>query len=127
MATASAGFTTVYGLCVGTQPGTGPGFPQGSIISRIKVFSPTSGITPGATGANTAAEQTFTVTGLAADDKIFGWQLGTPNTTNQVMISNVRVSAANTLAITFVNNTAGGLTHPAITTLSIYVVNTDTI
>jgi hypothetical protein len=127
MTTSAAGFVNEYGLCIGTQPGTGPAWPQGSILSRLKVFQPAT-ITPVATGATTAAEQTFTVTGLVVGDFIYGYSLTTPNVTNVVTITNMRVTAVNTLGITFANSTAGSLTFPAMTnpSLSIWVVNVDT-
>lgn len=59
-------------------------------------------LTPVSVAAITTAEQTFTVTGLVAGSSVWvnkpSWQAG-------LGIAGVRVSAANTLAITFVNTT----------------------
>lgn len=67
-------------------------------------------LTPSSVGANTTAEQTFTVNGL-----IVGDQVAVTKPTNQagLGIVNSRVSANNTLAITFSNNTGGGITPTA--------------
>lgn len=67
-------------------------------------------LSPALVAANTTAEQTFTVPGLKLGDFV-----GVVKPTNQAGIGvvNARVSAANTLAITFGNFTAGGLTPTA--------------
>lgn len=64
-----------------------------------------------ATAANTTAEQTITVNGLAATDIVVG--VSKPTAQAGLGIVGWRVSAANTLAITFSNNTAGALTATA--------------
>lgn len=68
-------------------------------------------LTPSAVSANTTAEQTFTVTGLQVGDFIGG--INKPTTQAGLGIVNARVSAANTLAIAFSNNTAGSITPTA--------------
>ena len=60
-------------------------------------------LNPASVAANTVAEQTFTVTGLAVGDQVF---VSKPTLTAGLGIVNARVSAANTLAIQFVNATA---------------------
>lgn len=67
-------------------------------------------LSPSAVSANTTAEQTFTVPGLLVGD-----QVSVTKPTNQagLGIVNSRVSANNTLAITFSNNTGGGITPTA--------------
>jgi hypothetical protein len=67
-------------------------------------------LTPSAVSANTTAEQTFTVRGLVAGDEV---QVSKPTTQAGLGIVNARVSAADTLAITFSNNTGGGITPTA--------------
>lgn len=52
--------------------------------------------------ANTTAEQTFVVTGLTVNDIV---TVNKPSHTTGLGIVNVRCSAANTLAITFMNTT----------------------
>jgi hypothetical protein len=74
-------------------------------ISTIKYYTPT--IDPASVAAATSAEQTFTVTGLAVGDVIL--TVNKPTATAGVGIVNARVSAANTLALTFMNATAGAL------------------
>ncbi len=80
----------------------------GTEITQIRVYSQT--VTPAATAAATVAEQTFTVTGLATTDKVL---VNAAAISNAVAIGNVRVSAANTLAVQFINPTAGSLTATA--------------
>jgi hypothetical protein len=74
-------------------------------------FVLTVSLTPAPTGSATTAEQTFTVNGLQVGDQVslsanFAY-------TSLVDFINVRVSAANTLAVAFSNNTAGSLTAPS--------------
>lgn len=68
-------------------------------------------LTPVAVASATAVEQSFTVLGLqlmdACDVTFNGAQ------TAGIAIGNARVSAANTLSITFTNSTAGSLTPAA--------------
>lgn len=67
-------------------------------------------LTPSSVAANTTAEQSFTVTGLVATSAVLvnkpSWQAG-------LGIMGARVSAANTLAITFCNASSGALTPTA--------------
>ena len=74
---------------------------SGTGITQMRVYSQT--IDPASVAANTTAEQTFTVTGLAATDKVF---ISKPTNTVGLGLVNARVSAADTLAITFGNFTA---------------------
>lgn len=76
----------------------------GTELTLIKVYTPT--INPASIAAATSAEQTFTVTGLTTADKVVVIK---PSVTAGVGIVNARVSAADTLAITFMNATAGAL------------------
>lgn len=69
-----------------------------------------SNLTPTSVAANTTAEQTFTVTGLVAGS--VAW-VNKPSWTNGIGIAGVRVSGANTLAITFSNSTSAAITPPA--------------
>lgn len=71
-----------------------------------------SALTPAAVSANTTAEQTFTVTGLAPGQDVF---VNKPSAQAGLGIVNARVSAVDTLAITYVNATAGSLTPTAET------------
>ncbi len=69
----------------------------------------TVSLTPASVGAATSAEQTFTVSGLAVGDFVSV----NGSTGNASAIAGARVSAANTLAIRFINPTAGALTPGA--------------
>lgn len=80
----------------------------GTEVTKVAVYSQT--ITPASVGAATVAEQTFTVTGLTTADKVVVNAAAISNATG---ISGVRVSAADTLAVRFVNPTAGALTPTA--------------
>lgn len=77
-------------------------------ITKIRKYTQT--ITAASVGAATVAEQTFTVTGLTTADTVV---VNTAAISNAVGIAGVRVSAADTLAVRFVNPTAGALTPTA--------------
>lgn len=90
-----------YTLIATTSVTIGAGTP----ITKIVVYTPT--LTPASVAAATVAEQTFTVTGLTTADTV---SVNCPSIANATGIAGVRVSAADTLAIRFVNPTAGALT-----------------
>lgn len=71
------------------------------------VFTQT--LTPVSVAANTSAEQTFTVAGLVANSKVL---VSKPSVTTGLMLAGARISAANTLALNFANNTAAAITPP---------------
>jgi hypothetical protein len=62
--------------------------------------------------ANTSAEQTFTVAGLLTDMQI---SVSKPSVNAGLGVVNARVSAANTLALTFMNATGGAINPGAET------------
>lgn len=66
----------------------------------------TPSLTPASVSAGAPAEQTFTVTGLATTDTV---TVNAPG----AAVFNARVSAANTLAVTFMPPAAGSYTPPA--------------
>lgn len=74
----------------------------------MDVFNTT--LTPVSVAANTSAEQTFTVAGLVANSKVL---VTKPTVTTGLMLAGARISAANTLALNFANNTASAITPPA--------------
>lgn len=78
------------------------------VFPRVRAFSPS--LTPASVAANTSAEQTFTVEGLSTSDSV---SVNGPAPTAGCVPVHARVSAADTLAITFMNTTAGGLTPAA--------------
>lgn len=86
----------------------------GDKISQIYRLATT--LTPAAVAANTTAEQTFTVPGVAIGDVVY---VTKPSAQAGLGIVNVRVSAASTVAITFSNNTAASITPTAAETYQV--------
>jgi hypothetical protein len=81
--------------------------PRGNISGN---WLTTITISPSSVAPNTTAEQTFTVSGLQLGDYC---EVNKPSHQNGLGITNSRVSAANTLAIAFVNATASTITPTA--------------
>ena len=79
-------------------------------------------LTPALIVLNTTAEQTFTVNGLLPGDMVL---VNKPTTQAGLGIIGSRVSAANTLAITFSNNTAASITPTAAQTYLVLVSRPD--
>lgn len=79
-------------------------------VSNTNSYVITIKLTPAAVGANTTAEQTFNVPGVNVGDSV---DVNKASHQTGLSIGNVRVSAANTLAIQFVNTTAGSITPTA--------------
>lgn len=75
------------------------------IASIARFFSLT--LTPSSVSANTTSEQTFTVTGLKTADFVM---VNKPSHQTGLGVVNCRVSAADTLAITFMNTTGSSIT-----------------
>lgn len=71
---------------------------------------------------NTTAEQTFTVNGLLAGDVVC---VNKPTAQAGLGIVGCRVSAANTLGITFSNNTASSITPTAAQVYKVVVSRPD--
>lgn len=85
---------------------------------------------PASIGAATTAEQTLTVPGVVVGDFV---DVSKPTLTAGVGIVNARVTAADTVAVTFINATAGALdpgsevytirvTRPEVTSASVVVI-----
>lgn len=73
---------------------------SGTKVYHLKIY--TLSATPIGVAAVTVAEETFTVTGLDATyDKIIA--VNPPGVANKTGIAGARVSAANTIAISFIN------------------------
>lgn len=85
------------------------GLPTGLAKFLPRTYAVT--LTPAQVLANTSNEQTFTVNGLTTNDMIL--DCNKPTHQAGLSIGNVRVSAANTVAIQFVNNTASPITPTA--------------
>jgi len=86
------------------------------------VYLISASLTPSSVLAVTAPTQTFTVSGLKTGDHVV---VNPPAQLAGVSVAAARVSAADTLAITFVNPTAGALT-PTAGTYVIKVTRTPT-
>ena len=79
-------------------------------------------LSPAQVAANTTAEQTFTVPGLKTGDFV---DVNKPTAQAGLGLAGVRVSAANTLAITFSNNTASPITPTASEIYSVQYTRPD--
>lgn len=80
----------------------------GALTPIVGVSRATQTLTPVSVAASTTAEQVFTVLGLAVGDHV---SLTAPAAqTAGTGIVGARVSAANTMAVTFINTTIGILT-----------------
>lgn len=97
--------STNNGPAVTTTGQTQAAFGNASLTALMAVP-----LTPAAVAANTTAEQTFAVTGLQVGDFV---ETNKPTVQAGLGIVNVRVSAANTLAIAFSNNTGLAITPTA--------------
>lgn len=86
-------------------------------VSAVRTFS--VALSPALIAANTSAEQTFTVAGLDTQDKVF---VNKPTAQAGLAIFGFRVSAANTLAITFGNFTGSNITPTAAETYTVVAV-----
>lgn len=88
-----------------------PAFAQNLVRGNLVTvwgFGPS--LSPANVAANTTAEQSFTVTGLKTGDIVLG---NKPTAQAGLGVVGMRVSATDTLAITFVNATASGITPTA--------------
>jgi len=92
----------------GIEPPSEPLFEWASRLQLLfpKVRTYEVSLNPASVAANTVAEQTFTVTGLTTKDII---TVNSPALTAGLTVTSERVSAANTLALTFFNNTGGAI------------------
>ena len=79
-------------------------------------------LSPASVAINTTAEQTFTVNGLLAGDFV---SCNKPTAQAGLGIVGCRVSAANTFAITFSNNTGSSITPTAAQVYKILVSRPD--
>lgn len=84
---------------------------------RIEVYSQSLNVS--SVPANSTAEQTFTVTGVASNDMVLS--VNKPSHTSGLGIAGFRVSAQNTIAITYENST-GSPIDPAAETYKIAVL-----
>jgi len=98
---ASGTFVDVTGDTMTGQLNVNAGIRVGSglgVVSQIRMSGAT--LSPAAVAPNLSVEQTFSISNLAVTDTIM---LNKPSGQTGLSIGNVRVSAASTLAIQFVN------------------------
>ena len=81
--------------------------PQGNLLF-VKEFANLLSTAPTSVGGNTTSDQTFTVNGVLPNDYLNCQYSGVQTT--GVFVVNVRVTAANTVVITFANITASPAT-----------------
>lgn len=95
--------------------------PSTNVVRGNLAFSALIGptLSPTSVAPNTTAEQTFAVAGLALGDFVNAIK---PTAQAGLGLVNARVSAANTLALTFINSTAATITPTAS---EIYTVGID--
>jgi hypothetical protein len=89
----------------------------GTLITGLIKFA--TSLSPVSVGANTTAEQALTVTGLAVGDVIIS--INKPTAQAGLGIVGWRVSGANTLQVTFSNNTGSPIVPTAAETYQILV------
>ncbi len=110
--------TNVDGSNPGPNVATQPDTTQSSIgnIQKVGIFS--IALTPTSVAANTTVEETFAATGigLLVTDNV---DVSKPSFQAGLGIVNARVSAVDTLAITYINATAS----PIVPTAETYQVN----
>lgn len=87
-----------------------------SLIKKIQAITATCN--PASIPANSTSEQTFTVTGVNTADYVL---VTKPTHTAGIVVGNARVSATDTVAITFGNITAGAI-DPASETYTFLVI-----
>jgi hypothetical protein len=90
-------------LSGGTQIGA-----SGTPLTQVKIYTPS--LTPASVLASISAEQTFNVPGLTTADSI---SVSGPAPAMGSGLVNARVSGADTLALTFVNDTLAAVTPTA--------------
>lgn len=96
---------------------------SGIIMGNVAAMGVISvALSPAQVAANTTAEQTFTVPGLKVGDFV---DVNKPTAQAGLGIAAVRVSAANTLAVSFSNNTASPITPTAAETYLVLYTRQD--
>lgn len=90
---------------------------------KKRVFKVTATLSPALVGADTTAEQALTVAGVAlATDSVLS--VNKPTAQAGLGIVGWRVSADNTIAVTFSNNTGGNITPTASETYTFLIYRT---
>lgn len=94
--------------------------PRGN-INKLMIVS--VALTPSAVGANTTAQQTFTAPGVKVGDVVVAVEK--PSHQAGLGIVGFRVTAADTVGITFSNNTGAGITPTAGETYDFVIARLD--
>lgn len=94
--------------------------PRGN-INELQIVS--VALTPSAVSANTTAQQTFTVPGVKTTDVVISVEK--PSHQAGLGIVGARVTAADTVGITFSNNTGAGITPTAGETYDFVIARLD--
>jgi len=94
--------------------------PRGN-INKLQIVS--VALTPSAVSANTTAQQTFTVPGVKTTDVVISVEK--PSHQAGLGIVGARVTAADTVGITFSNNTGAGITPTAGETYDFVIARLD--
>lgn len=81
---------------------------SGTVLTQVRVYTPT--LTPAEIANDTTVEQSYTVTGLTTADTVL---VTGPSPTAGTALGNARVSASDTLVLTWVNVTGGARTPTA--------------
>lgn len=92
---------------------------MGVQLNEDKAYVVTATLSPAQVAANTSAEQTFTVPGLKTGDVLLS--VTKPTTQAGLGIVGARISAADTLALNFMNNTGSPITPTASQTYKVVV------
>jgi hypothetical protein len=118
-----AGKRTLFkdGMVIKSSRPTATATGTATVLTDLLRFSVV--LDPASVAAATSAEQTVTCTGVAVGDIVIA--VNKPSTTAGVGIVNARVTAANTVGLTFMNATAGAV-DPASETYQIVVARFDT-
>ena len=114
----TANVLTLYFAGIGTGATPTGSEVYGVHSKRLSPVAPllnySQSLVPVSVAAATTAEQTFTVTGLVAGSPVW---VNKPSLTTGLGICGVRVSAANTLAINYINTTSAAIVPPTETYL----------
>jgi hypothetical protein len=102
------------------MPG-GTALPYGNVKNAF-MLTPTLTFTPATIASTTGTEVTCIVSGVQLGDFV---DLAKPTEQAYLGIGNVRVSAVNTLAITFTNGSTGTITPTASETYTVLVFRPD--
>jgi len=110
--------TNVDGSNPGPQSATLPDTVQTPVGNLWKIASLQVTLSPASVANATSAEQTFTMTGLLTTDFVY---VNKPTAQAGLGIVGARVSAADTLALTFGNFTAATITPTASQVYTVFV------